>query len=278
MRIDALQADIQAAYAKRDQYSPENAPETLKATLLELFTDLEQGTRRIAHPPTTPGGTWQVNLWLKEAILLYFKLFDNHIIPSEFTTFYDKVPLRFAQASAAEFQHLKTRVVPPSVIRRGAYLGPNTVVMPSFINIGAYVGAGSMVDSWVTVGSCAQIGARVHLANAVGIGGVLEPVQAHPTIIEDDCFIGAHAEIVEGVIVRQGAVISMGVSIGQSTRIYDRVHDTLSYGEVPANAVVVPGTLPSADGTCQIYSAIIVKYVDYKTRQKIGLNACLRYD
>ncbi|MGB5234204.1 MAG: 2,3,4,5-tetrahydropyridine-2,6-dicarboxylate N-succinyltransferase, partial [Candidatus Macondimonas sp.] len=235
---------------------------------------LEQGQCRVAEP--LPGGGWQVNEWLKKAVLLSFRLEDNQLMDGGFGRFYDKVPTRFAGFSEADFRALGARVVPPATVRRGAYIARGAVLMPSYVNIGAYVGENTMVDTWATVGSCAQIGRNVHLSGGVGIGGVLEPLQAAPTIIEDDCFIGARSEIVEGVIVERGAVISMGVYIGQSTRIYDRQTGTVSYGRVPAGAVVVSGSLPSADGRYSLYCAVIVKQVDEKTRAKVGINQLLR--
>jgi 2,3,4,5-tetrahydropyridine-2-carboxylate N-succinyltransferase len=219
---------------------------------------------------------WQVHEWVKKAILLYFKFNKSQVIDAGFTKFYDKVDLKFTDYNLETFQNESIRVVPQAIVRKGAYIGANTVLMPSFVNIGAYVGEGSMVDTWATVGSCAQIGNHVHLSGGVGIGGVLEPLQASPTIIEDGCFIGARSEIVEGVIVGRGSVISMGVYISQSTKIYDRENDTVLYGKVPEYSVVVPGTLPSKDGTHSTYAAIIVKKVDAKTRAKVSINEILR--
>jgi 2,3,4,5-tetrahydropyridine-2-carboxylate N-succinyltransferase len=222
-----------------------------------------------------PGG-WQVNQWLKKAVLLYFRLHGNEVIPGGHTHYYDKVPLRWADEAAAGIAETGARVVPPATVRRGAYIGPDVILMPSYVNIGAHVGAGTMVDTWATVGSCAQIGAHVHLSGGVGIGGVLEPLQAAPTIIEDDCFIGARSEIVEGVIVEKGSVISMGVYIGQSTRIYHRETGEITRGRVPAGSVVVSGSLPAADGSHSLYAAVIVKQVDAQTRSKTGINELLR--
>jgi len=234
---------------------------------------LDSGQARVAEK--TDGG-WIVNQWLKKAVLLSFRLNDNRVIPGEYSRFYDKVPLKYADYSEADFVRDGVRVVPDAIVRRGAYVAADVVLMPSYVNIGAYVDSGTMVDTWATVGSCAQIGKNVHLSGGVGIGGVLEPVQAGPTIIEDNCFIGARSEIVEGVVVEQGAVVSMGVYIGQSTRIYDRESGQSSYGRVPAGAVVVAGSLPSSDGQYSLYCAVIVKRVDEKTRAKTSLNELLR--
>lgn len=273
MQPNALQPLIQQAFENRNALSPENASNELKRAIQSVIEQLEEGSLRTATPKATG---WETHTWVKQAILLYFRLHENKVIPASFTQFYDKVPLQFQHHTLSDFQKTGTRIVPPACIRAGAYVGPNTVLMPSYINIGAYVGEGTMVDTWATVGSCAQIGRQVHLSGGVGIGGVLEPLQANPTIIEDNCFIGARSEIVEGVIVEKGVVISMGVYIGQSTRIYDRENDTILYGRVPQNAVVVPGTLPSKEGKCNLYCAVIVKRVDDKTREKIGLNNLLR--
>lgn len=273
MQENTLQNVIQHAFEKRDHLSPHNASDELKSAIQTVIERLEAGELRTATP--TANG-WEVHPWIKQAILLYFRLHENKVISGGFTQFYDKVPLQFQQHTLNDFRKTTTRIVPPACVRAGAYVGPNTVLMPSYVNIGAYVGEGTLVDTWATVGSCAQIGRHVHLSGGVGIGGVLEPLQANPTIIEDNCFIGARSEIVEGVIVEKGAVISMGVYIGQSTRIYDRENDTILYGRVPQNAVVVPGTLPSKEGKCHLYAAIIVKRVDEKTREKVGLNNILR--
>lgn len=234
---------------------------------------LDSGEARVAEP--TDDG-WHVHQWLKKAVLLSFRLADNRVMAGEYSRFFDKVPLKYADYSAEDFARDGVRVVPDAIVRRGAYVAPDVVLMPSFVNIGAYVDSGTMVDTWATVGSCAQVGRNVHLSGGVGIGGVLEPVQAGPTIIEDDCFIGARSEIVEGVVVERGSVISMGVYIGQSTRIYDRESGAVSYGRIPAGSVVVPGSLPSADGRYSLYCAVIVKRVDEKTRSKTSLNELLR--
>ncbi len=234
---------------------------------------LDSGKARVAEKK---GNAWHVNQWLKKAVLLSFSLRDNKLVDSGHSRFYDKVPLKYADYTAEQFAADGVRVVPDAIVRRGAYVAPDVVLMPSFTNIGAYVDSGTMVDTWATVGSCAQIGKNVHLSGGVGIGGVLEPVQAGPTIIEDDCFIGARTEIVEGVIVEHGSVISMGVYLGQSTRIYDRSTGEVSYGRIPAGSVVVSGNLPSADGKYSLYCAVIVKRVDEKTRSKTALNDLLR--
>ena len=234
---------------------------------------LDTGQARVAE--LTDNG-WQVNQWLKKAVLLSFRLGENSLVPGGHSKFFDKVPMKYADYSAADFERDGVRVVPDAIVRRGAYVAPDVVLMPSYVNIGAHVDSGTMIDTWATVGSCAQIGKNVHLSGGVGIGGVLEPVQAGPTIIEDNCFIGARSEIVEGVVVEHGSVVSMGVYIGQSTRIYDRETDEISYGRVPAGSVVVPGNLPSSDGKYSLYCAVIVKRVDEKTRAKTSLNELLR--
>jgi len=272
--MTSLQSRIEAAFEDRAHISPQAAPEDVRQAVYEALDLLERGTLRVAEP--LAGGGWQVHEWLKKAVLLSFRLADNQPVEGGFSRFYDKVPTRFAAYSEADFRALGARVVPPATVRRGAYIGRGAVLMPSYVNIGAYVGENTMVDTWATVGSCAQIGKNVHLSGGVGIGGVLEPLQAAPTIIEDDCFIGARSEVVEGVIVERGAVLSMGVFIGQSTRIYNRATGEISYGRVPAGAVVVPGSLPSADGRYSLACAVIVKQVDEKTRAKVGINALLR--
>lgn len=268
-----LQNIIETAFNQRMQLTPQTAPAEVKAALTQVMHLLDTGQARVAEKIN---GSWHTHEWLKKAVLLYFRLHDNQILQSGCTQYFDKVPLKFSQATAAEFKTSGVRIVPPAVARQGAYLAPNTILMPSYVNIGAYVDSGSMIDTWATVGSCAQIGKNVHLSGGVGIGGVLEPLQANPTIIEDNCFIGARSEVVEGVIVEEGAVISMGVYLGQSTRIYDRESGSISYGRIPPGAVVVPGNLPSTDGKYSLYCAVIVKKVDAKTRQKIGLNELLR--
>ena len=234
---------------------------------------LDSGELRIAQK-TAQG--WQVNKWAKKAVLLYFRLHDNKVIDAGFTRFFDKVPLKYAHHDHSRFEDEGARIVPHALVRKGAFVSPDVVLMPSYVNIGAWIGPGTMVDTWATIGSCAQIGSHVHISGGAGIGGVLEPLQAAPTIIEDNCFIGARSEIVEGVIVEEGAVISMGVFIGQSTRIYDRERDQVSYGRVPAGAVVVPGSLPADNGKYQLACAVIVKRVDARTREKVGINELLR--
>jgi 2,3,4,5-tetrahydropyridine-2-carboxylate N-succinyltransferase len=245
----------------------------LRPALDAILDALEAGAARVATPD---GDGWHVQQWLKKAVLLYFRINDNRVMDGGSMAAFDKVPLRFAGADEAAFRAAGARVVPGALVRRGAHIARDAVLMPSYVNIGAHVGAGTMVDTWATVGSCAQIGARVHLSGGVGIGGVLEPLQASPTIIEDDCFIGARSEVVEGVIVGKGSVIGMGVFIGQSTKIYDRTTGEISYGRVPAGSVVVAGSLPAADGSHSLYAAVIVKRVDEKTRAKTGINELLR--
>jgi len=266
---------IEKAWEKRNTLSPGNAPQELKRAVEECLDGLEAGTYRVAEPLGEPG-EWTVNQWLKKAVLLSFRLHENEVIEAAYARFYDKLPLRWSQDSGPAIEALGARVVPPATVRRGAYIGHDAVLMPSYVNIGAYVGRGTMVDTWATVGSCAQIGTHVHLSGGVGIGGVLEPLQANPTIIEDDCFIGARSEVVEGVIVECGSVLSMGVYLGQSTRIYNRSTGEISRGRVPAGSVVVPGSLPAADGSHSLYCAVIVKQVDAKTRASTGVNEILR--
>ncbi|HUI61299.1 MAG TPA: 2,3,4,5-tetrahydropyridine-2,6-dicarboxylate N-succinyltransferase [Steroidobacteraceae bacterium] len=269
----SIQAVIDAAFEKRAQLSAKTTPAEVSAAVDAAIQLLDSGQARVAE---RRDGGWAVNEWLKKAVLLYFRSHDNVVMDAGFTRFYDKVPLKYAQASEADLLAGGARVVPHAVVRKGAYIAPNVVLMPSYVNIGAYVGSGTMVDTWATVGSCAQIGSNVHLSGGVGIGGVLEPLQASPTIIEDDCFIGARSEVVEGVIVEAGSVISMGVFIGQSTRIYDRTTGQMLQGRVPAGSVVVPGTLPSSDGKYGLYCAVIVKRVDAQTRAKTSINELLR--
>ena len=247
--------------------------DALTAAVDDAVDRLDRGELRVAEPADDG---WRVNQWLKMAVLLSFRLGDNRVMEGAHSRFFDKVPLKYADYTAADFARDRVRVVPDAVVRKGAYVAPGVILMPSYVNIGAYVGGGTMVDTWATVGSCAQIGENVHLSGGVGIGGVLEPVQAGPTIIEDDCFIGARSEIVEGVVVGKGSVISMGVYIGQSTRIYDRASGTVSYGRIPPGSVVVSGNLPAADGRYSLYCAVIVKNVDARTRAKTGLNQLLR--
>ena len=273
MSHQELRSSVESAYESRAAVNPQNASAELKAALEEILTLLDAGTLRVAEKRA---GTWQVNEWLKKAVLLSFRIAHNQAMPAGSLNFFDKVPLKFGGWDAARFAAAGVRVVPPATVRRGAFVAPNVVLMPSYVNIGAYVDSGTMVDTWATVGSCAQIGKNVHLSGGVGIGGVLEPLQASPTIIEDDCFIGARSEIVEGVVVETGAVISMGVFIGQSTRIYDRERDEVLYGRVPAGAVVVPGSMPAANGKYSLACAVIVKRVDAQTRAKTSLNELLR--
>jgi 2,3,4,5-tetrahydropyridine-2-carboxylate N-succinyltransferase len=264
---------IEGAFERRAELNPGNVPRALDTALDECLGLLDAGTLRVAEPHA---GGWTVNEWLKKAVLLSFRVRDNQVMDGGFTRFYDKVPLKYASADADSFRAGGARIVPHAIVRHGAYIAPNVVLMPSYVNIGAHVGSGTMVDTWATVGSCAQIGRNVHLSGGVGIGGVLEPLQASPTIIEDDCFIGARSEVVEGVVVEAGCVISMGVFIGQSTRIYDRSTGTILRGRVPAGSVVVSGTLPSADGRYSLYCAVIVKRVDAQTRAKTSINELLR--
>jgi 2,3,4,5-tetrahydropyridine-2-carboxylate N-succinyltransferase len=271
--VDQLQSIIEHAFEARAGLSPRSADARLREAVDAVLGHLDCGKLRVADKDS---GAWRVHEWLKKAVLLSFRINDNVPMHAGSLNFYDKVPLKFSGWSAAQFAAAGVRVVPPATVRRGAYVAPNAVLMPSYVNVGAHVGSGTMVDTWATVGSCAQIGRNVHLSGGVGIGGVLEPLQAGPTIIEDDCFIGARSEIVEGVIVEQGAVISMGVFIGQSTRIYDRERDEILYGRVPAGAVVVPGSLPSRDGKYGLACAVIVKRVDAQTRAKTSLNELLR--
>ena len=264
---------IDAAFDERMKFTPGNAPADVSAAVDQALGLLDSGAARVAEKRD---GRWVVNEWLKKAVLLSFRLNDNQTVEAGYTRFYDKVALKYSGYDAARFREDGVRVVPPAVVRRGAFVARNAVLMPSYVNIGAYVGEGTMVDTWATVGSCAQIGRNVHLSGGVGIGGVLEPLQASPTIIEDDCFIGARSEVVEGVIVEEGAVLSMGVYVGQSTRIYDRERDEVLYGRVPAGAVVVPGSLPAGNGKYSLYCAVIVKRVDAQTRAKVGINELLR--
>jgi 2,3,4,5-tetrahydropyridine-2-carboxylate N-succinyltransferase len=268
-----LSSIIDEAYETRAQLNPRNTPAALRAAIEKAIDLLNEGQLRVAQPE---GGAWRVNQWLKKAVLLSFRINDNDSMAAGALNFYDKVPLKYSGWSAERFAAAGVRVVPPATVRRGAHIAANVVLMPSYVNVGAYVDSGSMIDTWATVGSCAQIGKNVHLSGGVGIGGVLEPLQAAPTIIEDNCFIGARSEIVEGVVVESGAVISMGVFIGQSTRIYDRERDEILYGRVPAGAVVVPGTLPAANGKYGLACAVIVKRVDAQTRAKTSLNDLLR--
>ena len=266
---------IESGFERRASLSADSAPTDLVQAVADAVQALGDGEVRIAEPDADG---WRVNAWLKKAVLLYFRLHGDRVMAGAGGQAWDRVPLKFSSASADDFAAVGARVVPPAVVRHGAFIARNVVLMPSYVNIGAYVGEGTMVDTWATVGSCAQIGRNVHLSGGAGIGGVLEPLQANPTIIEDDCFIGARSEVVEGVIVERGAVISMGVFLGQSTRIYDRESGAISYGRVPAGAVVVPGSLPAADGSHSLACAVIVKRVDEKTRARTSLNDLLRPD
>jgi 2,3,4,5-tetrahydropyridine-2-carboxylate N-succinyltransferase len=277
--LATLSAAVDEAFERRADLTAKNASPTLRHAIEECIELLDNGGARVAEKRD---GKWTVNQWLKKAVLLYFRTHDNSLIDAGYTRFFDKVPLKYAARSQADDGHLltsgSTRVVPPAVARRGSYIAPNVVLMPSYVNIGAYVDSGTMVDTWATVGSCAQIGKNVHLSGGVGIGGVLEPLQAGPTIIEDNCFIGARSEVVEGVVVEEGSVISMGVFIGQSTKIYDRASGQIHQGRVPAGSVVVSGSMPSSDGKYSLYCAVIVKRVDAQTRHKTSINELLRAD
>jgi 2,3,4,5-tetrahydropyridine-2-carboxylate N-succinyltransferase len=269
-----LQNIIDTAWEQRAEINPSNGTAELREAVGHVIAGLDDGSLRVAQKA---GADWVVNQWIKKAVLLSFRLENNSVLAGDGTMqFYDKVPTKFASYTADDFARGGFRVVPPAVARRGSFIAKNVVLMPSYVNIGAYVDEGAMVDTWATVGSCAQIGKNVHLSGGVGIGGVLEPMQANPTIIEDNCFIGARSEIVEGVIVEENSVISMGVYIGQSTKIYDRATGEVSYGRVPAGSVVVSGNLPSEDGKYSLYCAVIVKRVDAKTRAKTGINELLR--
>jgi 2,3,4,5-tetrahydropyridine-2-carboxylate N-succinyltransferase len=269
--VQELEQVIEHAFDQRAQGFDNR--HDVAAAVSEALGLLDRGEARVAEQRDDG---WHVNQWLKKAVLLSFGLTENRVIEGSHSRFYDKVPMKYADYSEEQFQADGVRVVPDAMVRRGAFVAPDVVLMPSYVNIGAYVDSGTMVDTWATVGSCAQIGKNVHLSGGVGIGGVLEPIQASPTIIEDDCFVGARSEVVEGVIVERGSVISMGVYLGQSTRIYDRESGEITYGRIPAGSVVVPGNLPSADGRYSLYCAVIVKRVDAKTRAKTGLNELLR--
>jgi 2,3,4,5-tetrahydropyridine-2-carboxylate N-succinyltransferase len=269
----ALQSIIEDAFENRMTFTPSQHPTDVKQAVDAAIELLDSGKARVAEKIN---GEWHVHQWLKKAVLLSFRLSDNNLLNGAFTQYFDKVPLKFQSLTESEMRATGVRIVPPAVARKGAYIAPNTVLMPSYVNLGAYIDTGTMVDTWATVGSCAQIGKNVHLSGGVGIGGVLEPLQANPTIIEDNCFIGARSEVVEGVIVEEGSVLSMGVFVGQSTRIYNRETGQVSYGRIPKGSVVVPGNLPSKDGKYSLYCVVIVKQVDAKTREKVGLNELLR--
>ena len=275
--MDNLQQTIDAAWEARGELSPSAASPAIGDAVAHVIDALDRGALRVAEKID---GAWVTHPWIKKAVLLSFRLADNAPIglagPQAPFRFYDKVPTKFAAYDDAAFARVGARVVPPAVARRGAFIARNVVLMPSYVNIGAYVDEGTMVDTWATVGSCAQIGRNVHLSGGVGIGGVLEPLQANPTIIEDNCFIGARSEVVEGVVVEENSVLGMGVFIGQSTKIYDRANGTVAYGRVPAGSVVVAGSLPAADGSHSLYCAVIVKQVDAKTRSKTSINELLR--
>ena len=268
-----IQTVIQQAFERRAEITPHDVEIEVKDAVCEAIDLLDSGQARVAEP-TADG--WQVNEWLKKAVLLSFRINDNAVMKGSYTNYYDKVDSKFADMSSQDFRETGVRVVPPATARKGSFIAPDVVLMPSYVNIGAYVDSGTMVDTWATVGSCAQIGKNVHLSGGVGIGGVLEPLQAAPTIIEDNCFVGARSEVVEGVIVEKNSVISMGVYIGKSTKIYNRETGEVSYGRIPAGSVVVSGNLPSAHGTYSLYCAVSVKQVDEKTRSKVGINDLLR--
>jgi 2,3,4,5-tetrahydropyridine-2-carboxylate N-succinyltransferase len=273
--MDPRQSIIEAAFENRANINPTNASAEIKATVNSIIADLDAGKLRVASR-IGDSQNWETHQWLKMAVLLSFRLEDNYLMDDGVTKYFDKVPPKFANYSEEDFKTGGFRVVPNAIVRRGSFIGKNAVLMPSYVNIGAHVGEGSMVDTWATVGSCAQIGKNVHLSGGVGIGGVLEPVQAGPTIIGDNCFVGARSEVVEGVVVEDNCVISMGVYIGQSTKIYDRETGSVTYGRVPAGSVVVSGNLPSKDGAYSLYCAVIVKKVDAKTLGKVGINELLR--
>ncbi|HXS51222.1 MAG TPA: 2,3,4,5-tetrahydropyridine-2,6-dicarboxylate N-succinyltransferase [Usitatibacter sp.] len=271
----ALQSLIESAFERRAELSPSSAPADVKDAVASTLAELDAGRIRVAEKRA---GTWVTHQWIKKAVLLSFRLRDNEIMQGGYTHYFDKVDSKFARYTQADFQAGGYRVVPPAAARHGCFIAKNAVLMPSYVNIGAYVDEGAMVDTWATVGSCAQIGKNVHLSGGVGIGGVLEPLQANPTIIEDNCFVGARSEIVEGVIVGEGSVISMGVYVGQSTKIYNRATGEVTYGSIAPGSVVVPGSLPGPDGRYSLYCAVIIKQVDAKTRAKTGINELLRGD
>ncbi len=273
--MEALSRIIEQAFEDRANLSPASAPDAIRRAVNDTLDLLDSGELRVAEKRD---GQWVVNEWAKKAVLLSFRLNDNVVMDGGHTQYFDKVPSKFAGATEADFRKIGARIVPPAVARRGSYIAPGAILMPSYVNIGAYVDSGTMVDTWATVGSCAQIGKNVHLSGGVGIGGVLEPLQASPTIIEDNCFIGARSEVVEGVVVGEGSVISMGVFLGQSTKILDRATGKISHGFVPPGSVVVAGSLPSADGSYSLYCAVIVKRVDAQTRAKTSINELLRDD
>lgn len=273
--MDPRQSIIEAAFEDRANITPANAPADVKATVASILDDLDAGKLRVASR-IGDSQQWETHQWIKKAVLLSFRLKDNYLMDDGVTRYFDKVDPKFANYTEEDFKAGGFRVVPNAIVRKGSFIAKNAVLMPSYVNIGAYVGEGSMVDTWATVGSCAQIGKNVHLSGGVGIGGVLEPVQAGPTIIGDNCFVGARSEVVEGVVVEDNCVISMGVYIGQSTKIYDRETGEVHFGRVPAGSVVVSGNLPSSDGKYSLYCAVIVKKVDAKTLGKVGINELLR--
>lgn len=273
--MDQLKSIIENAFEIRAEINPKNAPKEIKDTVDEVLSNLNNGSLRVATR-IKDSQEWETHQWIKKAVLLSFRLYDNEVMKSGYTNYFDKVNSKFANFTDEDFKSGGYRVVPNAIARRGSFIGKNVVLMPSYVNIGAYVDEGTMVDTWATVGSCAQIGKNVHLSGGVGIGGVLEPIQAGPTIIGDNCFIGARSEVVEGVVVEDNAVISMGVYIGQSTKIYDRETGEVTYGRIPKGSVVVSGNLPSKDGSYSLYCAVIVKKVDEKTLGKVGINELLR--
>jgi len=273
--MDQLKSIIENAFETRAEINPKNAPKEIKDTVDEVLNSLNNGSLRVATR-IKDSQEWETHQWIKKAVLLSFRLYDNEVMKSGYTNYFDKVHSKFANFTDEDFKAGGYRVVPNAIARRGSFIGKNVVLMPSYVNIGAYVDEGTMVDTWATVGSCAQIGKNVHLSGGVGIGGVLEPIQAGPTIIGDNCFIGARSEVVEGVVVEDNAVISMGVYIGQSTKIYDRETGEVTYGRIPKGSVVVSGNLPSKDGSYSLYCAVIVKKVDEKTLGKVGINELLR--
>jgi 2,3,4,5-tetrahydropyridine-2-carboxylate N-succinyltransferase len=272
----SIKAIIESAWEGRADLSPARTPAEVARAVELCLNGLESGEFRVAEP-AGGAGEWRVNQWLKKAVLLSFRIHKNEVIVAGYTHFFDKLPLRWGSDFGHQISEIGARIVPPATVRRGAHIGHDAVLMPCYVNIGAYVGPGTMVDTWATVGSCAQIGSNVHLSGGVGIGGVLEPLQASPTIIEDNCFIGARSEVVEGVVVEHGSVLSMGVYIGQSTRIYNRETGEILRGRIPAGSVVVPGTLPAADGSHSLYCAVIVKQVDEQTLAKTSINEILRH-
>jgi 2,3,4,5-tetrahydropyridine-2-carboxylate N-succinyltransferase len=273
--MEQLKTIIENAFEIRAEINPKNAPKEIKDAVDEVLNNLNNGSLRVATR-IKDSQEWETHQWIKKAVLLSFRLYDNEVMKSGYTNYFDKVNSKFANFTDEDFKAGGYRVVPNAIARRGSFIGKNVVLMPSYVNIGAYVDEGTMVDTWATVGSCAQIGKNVHLSGGVGIGGVLEPIQAGPTIIGDNCFIGARSEVVEGVVVEDNAVISMGVYIGQSTKIYDRETGEVTYGRIPKGSVVVSGNLPSKDGSYSLYCAVIVKKVDEKTLGKVGINELLR--